>query len=293
MNIDKIMVAADFSAESDNALEHALDIARHTDAEIVLVHACPVIEPDELLQPSQDWARLMSDKLAANRALLEEMRVRVSGQGVRVSHMVIDDEPAQGIIEAAEQLGADLIAMGTRGRTGVERIMLGSVAERVIRNSPVNVLVARSGHRPSGGYQRILVATDFSANADRALELAAALVARGGTIDVRHYWHAPVFGPIPDPDKLDDEAYRSTSERGAERLERYRSDDYHIKFTATGGLAKKEILDQLDHETHEPYDLVAMGSHGRTGVKRLFLGSVAETVIRHAGCSVLVAKDAD
>jgi nucleotide-binding universal stress UspA family protein len=287
MNLHKILVATDFSAEADNALEHALDIARRVGAEIVLIHVCPVIELSDYPRSGHDWAEILRAQLAGNRDRLEMVRSQVSGQGVQVSQMVIDDEPEDGIIAAAGQLGADLIAMGTRGHAGIERVLLGSVAEQVIRASPVSVLVARQGQRPAGGYQRILVPTDFSASADRALEIACDLVARGGTIDLRHYWHTPVFGPIPDPDKLDEEWYRTTSERGAERLERHRSGDYEIKFTATGGLARKEILDQLDQE---PYDLVVMGSHGRKGVKRLFLGSVAEAIIRHANCSVLVVK---
>lgn len=289
MNMQKIVVASDFSAQADDALEHALGIARHTGAEIVLVHVCAVIDLDDYPRSGHDWAEILRDQLAGNRDRLEELRARVSGQGVEVSHMVIDDQPDQGIITAAEQLGAGLIAMGTRGHTGIERILLGSVAERVIRDSPVSVLVVR-GEPPGGGYRRILVPTDFSANADRALEIACKLVASGGTVDVRHYWYTPVFGPIPDPDRLDEESYRTTSERGAERLARCRSDDYEIKFTATGGVAKKEILDQLDQE---PYDLVLMGSHGRKGIKRLFLGSVAEATLRHANCSVLVAKGAE
>lgn len=286
MGLQKIVVATDFSNEAGHALGHALDIGRHTGAEIVLVHVCPVIEPAQYIR-GQEWLELMREHMTANRHKLEELRTSVSGQGVTVSHMVVDDVPDEGIIRSAEELGADLIVVGTHGYTGIRRVLLGSVAERVTRGSHTSVLVAREQGRPTGGYRRILVPTDFSPSADRALALACELVAQGGTIDVRHYWHEPVFGPVLDIGTLAGDMERATTELASERLARHESSRYHLEFSASGGLAKQSILDQLDQE---PYDIVVMGSHGRRGIRRLVIGSVAESTVRHAPCSVLVAR---
>jgi nucleotide-binding universal stress UspA family protein len=104
---------------------------------------------------------------------------------------------------------------------------------------------------------------------------------------VRHYWHEPVFGPVLDTGLLADKMQQSTDELGDRLLRDYKSDRYRLAFTAGGGLAKMQILEQLSRST---YDLVVMGSHGRRGLTRWMLGSTAESIMRHADCSVLVAK---
>lgn len=290
----KIIMATDFSRESEHALGHALDIARHTGAELVLLHVCPVIEapehaPEQVHEGEWDeWTNLLRAHMAGRREQLEELRSRVSGQGVEVSHMIADGEPAEGIVDSAIELGADLVVIGTHGLTGVQRLLLGSTAERVIRRTPVSVLVARERGRPAGGYKHILVPTDFSPSADSALDRACELVAGDGTVSVRHYWHEPVFGPVLDLGTLADRMERSVGQLGAERLERHRSDRYRIEFAADGGPPKQQILEELDSDPS--YDLVVMGSHGRRGARRWLVGSTAESTARYARCSVLVAK---
>jgi nucleotide-binding universal stress UspA family protein len=218
------------------------------------------------------------------------MRTRLDGQGVEISHMIIDDEPHLGIIKSAASLGADLVVTGIHGHTGLKRLLVGSVAERVVRGIRTNVLVTRGKEHPRNGYRHILIPTDFSPSARDALELACLLVAPGGAIDVRHYWHEPVFGPVLNAGLLlASRMQESTDELGRELLSHYKSDRYHITFTADGGLAKMEILEQLGRST---YDLVAMGSHGRRGLGRWVLGSTAESTVRHSNCSVLVTKSA-
>lgn len=289
MELGKIVVGVDFSAESDLAVKHTVDIARRAGAEIVLVHVCPVAEaPDNVAGEQTEWHKFMRRQLAANRERLEDMRTSLRGQSVEVSHVVIDAAPADGLLQSAEELSADLIAVGTHGYTGIDRLLLGSVAERVIRHGKKSTLVVRGELHPSGGYRRVLVPTDFSPSAREAVACATAMVAKGGSVEVRHYWHTPVFGPVPDPSELQQAAERSTSQRGAELLEVHEhSEEYDMKFSAGHGNPKREVLELLDKGA---YDLVVMGSHGRQGLSRLLLGSVAETVTRHAPCSVMVVK---
>ncbi|MCG8423886.1 MAG: universal stress protein [Proteobacteria bacterium] len=288
MKIEKMVVGIDFSAQSELAVEHSVDIARHLGAEIVLVHVCPIAEPPEYVTKETQWHRFMRKQLADNRDRLERLRASLRGQGFEISHVVIDEMPDAGLIQCAEELPAELVVVGTRGHSGLDRLLLGNVAERVLRHNKKTTLVVRGEFRPSGGYRRILVATDFSAAAESALDLATGLVAREGLIDLRHFWHTPVFGPTPDPDEMRQQMESSTSGRAAVLLDRYdNSDRYQLKFAANHGNPKREILQLLDQGA---YELVVMGSHGRKGLTRWLVGSVAEAIARHAPCSVAVVK---
>jgi nucleotide-binding universal stress UspA family protein len=287
---NKIIAATDFSAVAEAAVAQAMVIARRHGAELVLLHVCPVIEHEpghlETGKPNP-WEQRIQADLAERRARLEEMRSALSGQGVEVSHMVIDDVAHDAIIASAATLNATLIAVGTHGRTGLRRLLLGSVAERVVRGSEIDVLVARPAEGISVGFRRILVPTDFAPRSRHALEVAAGLVARGGSIDVHHYWQTPIFGPVPEPAVIETTNQSSLSERGAELIEPYQGKDFSVSFMAQAAHPTQGILETLDTGDH---DLVVMGSHGRRGPRRWILGSVAEATVRHAPCSVMVVK---
>ncbi|WP_428264735.1 universal stress protein [Haliangium sp.] len=288
MDIKHIVVGTDFSDEADAAAKQSLGIARRTGAQITLVHACPVVEPPSRTVTTQ-WSALMQRHLSTNRKRLEELRVSMSGQGPEISHMVVDDVPDAGLASSATDLDAQLIAVGTRGFTGVKHLLLGSVAEKVVRRSPVSVLVARpSSNQAQGGYHHILVPTDFSDAAEFALQSAVALAAEGARIEVWHWWHSPYGGPLPDPESLRQEIESSTHAAGETLVERYRAPHLQMSFGTAEAPPNFGIQQRLT--AGGDYDLVVTGSHGRHGVTRWLIGSVAEATVRHAPCSVLVAR---
>jgi nucleotide-binding universal stress UspA family protein len=289
MEISRIVVGIDFSPESEVAAKYGIKIARHTGAEVVLVHAGMV--PDQSVPlprnaAAQEWQRIVEDRLAADRRKLEELRERLASQAPEVSHMMIDGFADTALCEAGKQLGADLLIVGTHGRTGLKRFLLGSVAERVARLYERNVMVARPGAEGgSAGFRRILVPTDFSVHAEDALRLALVLAGPGATVDVFHAWDTPPelalewTGPILQ--ELADQAMAA----GDKLLQKYQREDLTVTYDAVRARAIAGIADRL--QKHE-YDLVVMGSHGRRGLRRFLLGSVAEKTIRHAPCSVIV-----
>ncbi len=293
MNIKHIIVGTDFSRESAAAVDHAMHIARLQGAEITLVHVCPVVEPPSRTISTQ-WTTLMQGHLTKNRKALEELRTTLSGQGPKISHVVIDDMPDSGIIQGARELSGDLIAVGTHGFTGIKHMLLGSVAERTIRHSPVSVLVARQGNGPpsespplSGGYRKILVPTDFSPSAEYALRMACELAAPSAQIDVWHFWHTPYGSPMPYPDPMRMEIEASARAAGEELTARYREKMPTLSFATAEAPPKYGIQHQINSQD---YDLVVIGSHGRTGIARWLIGSIAEATVRHSPCSVLVTK---
>jgi nucleotide-binding universal stress UspA family protein len=300
MNIKKIAVGIDFSPEADSATQHAMHIARHVGAEVVLVHVGAILDPQlnvgETVHPSiKEWETFVQQALVEDRRRLEALRERLRGQGVEISHVVRDGFADTALAETAGEIGADLLVVGTHGRSGLKRFFLGSISERVVRLSTTNVMVARALDISPGGYRRILVPTDFSAPAARALELAFDLAAPGASIEVVHFWQIPVTASTPyAPFKAAEDALTTVREAMAEAaqqsgerlLERYRSSRAELTYQAVEASPAHGIHDRL---AQSDYELVAVGSHGRRGIRRLLLGSVAELTVRHAPCSVLVA----
>lgn len=299
MDIKKIVVGVDFSEESEQAVREALNIARHVGAELALVHIGVVVEPPKHLGGSvhssiKEWESMLRDQLAEDRRQLEEIRERMRGQGVEISHLVRDGFADTGLVDAAKELEGDLLILGTHGRSGIKRFFLGSISERVVRLSTTNVMVARPQGDGSGGYRRILVPTDFSRPAGAALDLALRLAHDGAAVDLVHFWQVPMTATTPyAPFKAAEEALttvrramQEAAEGAGQRiLEDYQEGRLEITFHAIESAPAYGIQERLEEED---YDLVVMGSHGRRGLRRFLLGSVAEMTVRHAPCSVLV-----
>ncbi len=295
----KILVGVDFSAGSEVAIKQALRVARHTGAELCLLHVGvipeqPVGVPDAMATTAAAYTRIVKDKLAEDREALARMRERVSGQGVEVSQALTDGFADTAIVRAATEMHADLIVIGTHGRTGIKRFLLGSIAERVVRLASCNVLVARPGGDDEGGFHRILVPTDFTEAARRALDLGVKLAAPGAAVDLLHCWQLPAltastYGPVKSLRDLD-EGIRTTlrgqaSAAGQRLLAAHEAAGVELAFHEVEAPPTHGIQDWLADHT---YDLVVTGSHGRRGVRRFLLGSVAEVTVRHSPCSVLV-----
>lgn len=286
MTISRIAAGVDFSPESQRAVEHAMAIARHSGASLTLVHV-GVVPPARAERPDDAWAMLLRETLAADRLRLAELRERLSRQGVEVSHVVADGFADVAVAETARELAADLVVVGTHGRSGVRRILLGSVAEKTIRLAESSVLVAR-GDAIAGGYRRVVVGTDYSPLAWRALERAFDVVARDADVRVVHAWRAPYVEYDVDGRILASLREAAEVEAGVQRETMFalpRPPDVTLRLDVVDGVPF-EALEGLSADA----DLLVVGSHGRRGARRFFLGSVAEATARHARCAVLVAR---
>lgn len=140
MKIEKILVPVDFSPHSAKAVAVAVEFAKAFSAEIHLLHAYSlpvgVVGPYDYQIP----ANILGEMRESAARRVDEEAEKVSSQGVKATGMITEGVPTQAIVEAAEQIGADLIVMGTRGHTGLKHVVLGSVAERTIRHAPCPVL---------------------------------------------------------------------------------------------------------------------------------------------------------
>jgi nucleotide-binding universal stress UspA family protein len=291
MSFKKILCPIDFSPGSQQAMRVAVRLANEADAALVLVHAWylpPTAFAGEYPFPADVIQQLSDD---AERGLETAARNATKLGAKRVTSKLLTGVPWNVIVDTANDDPAfDLVVIGTHGRTGLARVLLGSVAETVIRHAPCSVLAVRPDGEPKP-FTHILCPTDFSDHSRQAHELAAELVRPGGAgITLLHVLELPVaYAGEPHPPEL----YRDLDKRSADLLDTWAAQlrskvSVPVVTRSRIGRPGTETLAVLDDD--RTFDLVVMGSHGRTGIKRVLLGSVAEKVVRHARCPVLVAR---
>ena len=141
--MQRILIATDFSPHADRALEWATALARRFSAELELVtsvFALPMAPTAPGYAMPADYLR--GAREAADRRL-DELVTGLAKQGLRARYTILHEDPSSGICARAKEVGADLLALGTRGRSGLAHVLLGSVAERTIRSAPCPVLTVK------------------------------------------------------------------------------------------------------------------------------------------------------
>jgi nucleotide-binding universal stress UspA family protein len=290
-----VLVATDFSPPADEAIRQAEAWARRRRVELSAMHVAFQFLPMHPLFPQRNQ-RDISDLVTLESKLAQELSDRVVELTERPSDEFAVDvdfgEPYAAIVKRAEETDAGLVVVGSTGATELERVPLGSVAEKVLRYAHCSVLVARA--LPGSGV--VLVASDLSDPAQPAVEAAARESrARGARLVVFHEiepWSSlpdglGVLGPLPpEPDVRTLEQLRQGVKEILEgQLGRFGVQG-EVRVATTGDPAS--AIARAAEEEHA--DLVVVANRGRTGLARLALGSVAETVVRRAHCSVLAVR---
>jgi nucleotide-binding universal stress UspA family protein len=148
MAIKPILHASDFSPASRSALKVARNLARALKAPLILCHAyeaLPPISGEPPSIPSNLFSQIMTSAREGATRQLAKLAKATRGDGIRVSTVLVEGPPAPAVIRVAKRKGAQLIVVGTQGRTGVPRMLMGSVADRIVRLSSCPVLTVRSG----------------------------------------------------------------------------------------------------------------------------------------------------
>ena len=136
--IETILVPLDFSAHSHRALEYAIDLAKLLDSRIHLVHSLHL--PVDLRMTGDWWTQMRQAPLEG----LDVCMRQVTAAGLECETHLSDEAPSEAIVQLAEEVAADLIVMGSRGLSGIQHVLLGSVAERTVRTAPCPVLTIRA-----------------------------------------------------------------------------------------------------------------------------------------------------
>jgi nucleotide-binding universal stress UspA family protein len=225
---------------------------------------------------------------------LEELAASLAKAGVRTSTSLAIGIPSEEIARAAREEDSDLIAMGTQGRTGLDHVLVGSTAERVIKTAPCPVLAVRTpSPRAQDGVslRRLLVPVDFFQPSLDALETALLLARQvAAAVTLVHVmdwaWIRLHYSPM---DLAEDVRIRKDLEG---RLDRYadllRHEGIAVDTSILGGAGPAEHIAEAA-QLHGA-DLVVMGTHGKRGLRRALMGSVAEGVLREAPCPVLTVN---
>ena len=282
---DTILVPTDGSEPAAAAARHARLLATELDA---AVHVLSVVSD----VGGRENPRTVAEGAAADAAsLISGEDTSAAGTAIEATTTVREGEPAETILTHADEIGADLIVMGTHGRTGVDRVVSGSVTEHVTRHSEVPVFTVRGDAAVPTRYERLLLPTDGSSCAetavDQAAQLATAFDATVEVVSVVDVNTVASQSELTNARQVVGEL-ETQSETAVERVaDRLREAGVTAETVVLQGTPATTIADRAE-ETGA--DLIVMGTHGRTGIGRFLLGSTTERLIRHAPTPVLSVR---
>jgi nucleotide-binding universal stress UspA family protein len=278
-HLEKLLVCTDESPDSRGAVTAALDLAKVAGCKVYLLQVLTLVplyemQTPDLLPPPMVNLEMQAAQEAAAQSRLEVWQAEAAKMGVDLEPRLRTSASAyEGILEEVEAVQPDWIIMGRHGLTGLARLLIGSVTARVIGHSPVNVLVIPQG--AALVFKRLLVACDDSPFSVAAWQEALSITQRLGShligiavaaSDGEVQTAKEVVGRMETEAKMRGVTLESAVPQG--------QPDQAIIYWAQ---AKKA-------------NLIILGSHGRTGLKKILMGSTAERVIGQAPCPVLVVK---
>jgi nucleotide-binding universal stress UspA family protein len=290
-----ILAPVDFSTYSRAAAIRACSLAVSSGARVRLIHALdlPTIAKREGVMPE-----LFDELRQSERRKLDQLRDDLAVRGVPLSAVLEERDPVEMITDFAACTDVELIVMGTHGYRGFERMFLGSVAERSIRAVTVPVMTVKENEWEAGlKIRRILLATDFSPDSERAVRLAMdwARILKAD-VEVFHAIHEGDAGFVSSGVPGSTDHLGRLREEALEGLQSVlaRMSDAGVPASAdlTYGPASLEIAKRA---VESRANLVVMGRRGQSRLEQAFFGSVATRVLRQVKCSVLLppGKNAD
>jgi nucleotide-binding universal stress UspA family protein len=293
LHVSRILVATDFSEPALRSRRRAEAFARAVGAELHVLHVSPKPRKEAMASVELhdgEAFHLFSDPDADHRL------TRSDGPPLAVVPVFRQAKSAaQGILAYADEQSIDLIAMGTVGRSGIGRLVLGSTAETVVRKAKCAVVTSRSGLEPArvGGPQRILVTVDFGEGTTIAIEHARAIAAQtGSSLEVVYALEEPAAFRL-----FSDDAFREAMPRLVRAAEQQLTETFDAVagprvpaqcHVVTGDAAEEITAYALTLHA----DLVVMGLREASPQRTTTLGSVVERVMRTAPCPVLTIRSA-
>jgi len=294
VRIARILCPVDFSESSRRALERAAVLAGWYEAELVALHVAPLPPALLSLAPGVSHATLEPFDVEAMAGELQSFTAQVAARRPGLQLIVRSGAAAPVILDLAREIGADLLVLGTHGRSGVRKLVLGSVAERVVDKAPCPVLtvaLAAEGSPDTPVFRHVLCGVDFSEASRRAVELAISLAEEaGGRLTLMHSveWVTDDRHPTPPATfgvKLYHQSLLTEARARLSELVPAEARDWcRVDFRAACGEPAAEILRAAEAEGA---DLIVIGADRPGPIDRMLFGSVAPLVIRQAACPVL------
>jgi nucleotide-binding universal stress UspA family protein len=302
INIKRILCPLDFSEVSHHGLQYAATLARWYGADVSVVYVHPLTAPSWVVVPAAgaatlDAVRLSPPDRGALEAELQRFAATVRTTDVPVEFLVQEGAIAPQIVQAAQSRNADMMVLGTHGRSGVARLLLGSVTEQLLHVAPCPVLTVPprtpTGADTAGLFEHILVATDFSDAATAGVAYALSLAQEADSrLTVLHVVEPP---PATEEDEwlmrsgesILDRMKRAARTRLAQVVPAAAREWCRVTERLEVGRSYREIL-RIASEEHA--GLVVLGAHGHAVLERMFFGTTAHHVVRRAPCPVLTVR---
>ncbi len=267
--LETLLVSTDLSEYSEGAIREAISFASKCSSKI---YACMALETNPEYETI--GANVFEKEEQEAIAHLESIRARAAKEGVTCETVFRQSkETSQAIVDEATEKKVDMIVIGRRGRKGLAKALLGEVAAKVIAHAPCKVLVVPKAARIE--YRNILVAVDGSVHSNAAATEAIAIAKRCGS-------HLIALSAMRD--ETEREEAMSLSSKAVEMAQK---EGVSAEAVTPFGRSFNAIVETAGGRG---VDLIVMGAYGKTGVKKLLMGSATEKVIGNAGCAVLVVK---
>jgi nucleotide-binding universal stress UspA family protein len=294
-SINRIVFATDFSDSSAQAFPYALLLAEAYRAQLYLFHAV-VLHADDPHSPTHrfpDRERLYeqlhdtAEVALASATTAHDTEVQIYQASRRAL------SPLAAILDFIEECGADLVVMGTHGRSGVGRLLLGSVAREVVRLCPCPVLTVRGRGQQLHRIDRVAVPVDFSDHSALALNHGCDLAALfGARLQIAHVVEEALYPEfyypvLASPLTLTPAMRQQVEDQLRVWLRDKMGGDLEADVHVVAGRPAHEITALAEMQNS---DLIVISSHGRTGFRRALMGSVAEDIVAHAACPVFTVK---
>ncbi len=267
--LEKLLLATDRSVFSEGAVEEAISFAKQCSS---WLYVLTVLESNpEYETIGADFFQKEQEEIVQH---LESVKNRMRQEGVRgEAYFREADNPVQIIVEEAVKNAADMIIMGRHGRTGLLKVLMGNVAAKVIGNAPCKVLVVPKAARIT--YRNILVATDGS---DPSIAAAAE------AIGIAKKCGSSIIALSAAPSRVE---LGEATENVNKVVKMAQSEGLEATALTPNGQPQDVIVEAAGGRG---VDLIVMGAYGKTGIKKILMGSTTEKVIGMSGCAVLVAK---
>jgi nucleotide-binding universal stress UspA family protein len=293
----QIMCPVDFSESSVRALAYAAVVARWYGAHLTVLHVVPTFEPMQARGDLGDPVRVVTPM--PREQVIEEMSrsLNLADLSTPATPVAEAGDPQATIVDQALSRKADLIVMGTHGRRGFKRLLLGSVTEAVLREGPCPVLTvppqASAPLSQAATFKRILCPVDFSPSALQAVGFALGLAHQAnGAVTLLHVIEWLAEEELQAPTHFNVPEYRRYMAADAqERLRTLVAEESRapaaIDDVIEFGRAYRVILREAEKK---PADLIVMGAQGRGGIGLALFGSTTQQVVRGATCPVLTVR---
>jgi nucleotide-binding universal stress UspA family protein len=280
--LESVIVATDFSEGAQRALDRAARLRLHPEAEISLVHVVPRDVPGTL---RAEAIRQAGERLTEAATAAQELARAAGRAPLKVTVDVLEGSPAKQIVKRARAVSADLLVLGRHGRRPFADVFLGTTAQKVLRQGSAPMLLVQLGAEVA--YERVLVGVSLESGSARVLK-ASTLVAPSASVEVFHASHVPFEDYVALSGELATtyrDEYATEASLALESLMAKAQLD--AKKSIKPGDPRRLLLEEVQTFGAQ---LLVMGTHGRKGLERLVLGSVAEWVLANAAIDVLVIR---